>query len=190
MRIWGPGGVSAAAVFALSLFFADSASAVPIYAGSWRVDDAPSWATLPSAYTGQEAAAFLFGGDPGDYVISTVDDNPDNIDFMAWVSTFDSGLLGLCGGQLPCGTKVAQDFKVSTDGVYRSWGDTSALVNDWALGAEFTNYAFIDSAPVLRAFSSFASFNGPAEIPEPATLFLFGSGLVAAGALRRRRRKT
>jgi hypothetical protein len=183
MRVLGPRRISAAAACAVGLLIADSASAVPVYVGSWQVDNGPSWATLPSAYSGQQAAALLFGGNPSDYAISTIDDNPANIDFMAWVSTWGGGKLGLCAGAFPCGTKVAEDFDVSTAGVYRNPGDISAYVNDWAIGPQYTNYVFVDNAPGVTAL------NGVAEIPEPATLVLFGTGLAAAGLLRRRRRR-
>jgi hypothetical protein len=67
---------------------------------------------------------------------------------------------------------VAQDFKVSTGGLYASWGDTSAYVMDWAIGSDYTNYAFIVSNTV----------------PEPASLGLLGLGI--AGLAFARRRKT
>lgn len=131
--------------------------------GSWQVDQGPSWSAVPPAYTGQEAAALLFGGSPSDYWIST---SPNFIDHLAWVSTWG----GACGGTLPCGTKVAEDFKVSTGGLYASPGDTSAYVWDWAQGSTYINYAFsADSA-----------------VPEPGSFLLLGAGL-AAVALRMRR---
>lgn len=55
----------------------------------WNVgmSSAPIWSTsgsnAPLAYTGQEAAALLFGGLREDYAISTVDDNPGNINNLA-----------------------------------------------------------------------------------------------------------
>src|SRR5664280_2067501 len=64
------------------------------YVGSWEVDQGPSWAAIPPAYTGQEAAALLFGGGPSDYVISTVDRNPAHINFDNWVSTNAGGACG------------------------------------------------------------------------------------------------
>ncbi len=62
-----------------------------VYIGSWTVDEGPSWTTDPPAYSGVEAAALLFGGSPGNYVTSTVDSNPGDINFLSWVSTWGEG---------------------------------------------------------------------------------------------------
>ncbi len=123
---------------------------------------------MPASYTGQEAAALLFGGVASDYVISTVDNSVANIDNLTWVSTWG----GACGGSFPCGTKVAENFKISTAGLYQTMGDTSAYVADWAVGAQYTNYAFKV---------------GAAGVPEPAAwaMMLAGFGLVGS-AMRRR----
>ena len=81
------------------------------YVGQWQVDQGPSWNTVPIAYSGVLAAALLFGGTAADYVISTVDSNPANINGLAWVSTWG----GACGGDYPCGTQVADTFVQGTE---------------------------------------------------------------------------
>jgi hypothetical protein len=156
------------AVLLLVFMGSKSYAATLTYVGSWTVDQGPAWSTVPPAYSGQEAAALLFGGSPSDYAISTVSADPADVNFDAWVSTWG----GACGGPFPCGTIFAQNYVVSTGGLYVSPGDTSAYVFDWAQGSQYTNYAFSGYSPV----------------PEPGSLFLLGTGIVAlAGAIRRKR---
>jgi hypothetical protein len=157
-------GTACAAVLSV----ATPAHAAFVFVGSWTVDQGPRWTVVPPAYTGQEAAALLFGGVAGDYAISTIDNLAANIDHLAWVSTWG----GACGGAFPCGTKVGEAFKVSANGLYQSPGDTSAYVNDWAIGAQYTNYAFLIGGAV----------------PEPATWGMMIGGLALVGASMRRRK--
>jgi len=162
-----------AAVFGAALLGASGANAGALYVGSWEVDQGPAWYNQPTAYTGQEAAALLFGGSANDYLISTVNSNPADINGMAWYS-----ILGHGGG-----TQFAQNYVASGSdqccGLYYSGGGyqfndpneaASAYVWDNAQGPEFTNYAFREN------------------VPEPLTISLFSVGLAGAVAMRRRRK--
>jgi len=152
---------------ATALTAAAPALAGPIFVGSWTVDQGPWWDDTSVAYSGQDAAALLFGGSASDYSISTVDDQAADIDHLTWVSTWG----GACAGVFPCGTQVAENFSQSTGGLYLTPGDTSAYVTDWAQGPQYRNFAFRMSAA-----------------PEPASwaLMLGGFGMVG-GAMRRRK---
>lgn len=153
------------------------------YAGSWQVDDGPYWANFlpngPLAYSGQQAAALLFGGNASHYVVSTVDNNPAHINFSAWYS-----VIGYSGNQGNGGSILADDYVSKYLGLY--YGPTvgfptnnplasaSAYVRDNALGSTFTNYAFFASG-----------------VPEPATwaMLLIGFGGIGF-SLRRQRTRT
>ena len=158
---------------AVSAFFLASsvASAAPYtYVGSWQVDDGVFWGEQPLAYSGQEAAALLFGGVASDYAISTVSTLADAINFKAWYS-----ILGVSGGfELP------QDLdQALPSGLYYDGSDyvfdlmtnpASAFVDDNAVGAAFTNYAFRVS-----------------EVPLPATGLLLFAAVVGIAGLSRRK---
>ncbi len=157
-------GAVALAAFAVPA----AANAAVVFVGSWTVDQGPRWPTRPAALTGQEAAALLFGGSASDYVISTIDNTVANIDHLTWVSTWG----GACGGSFPCGTKVAENFKISPTGLYETPGDQSAYVGDWAIGPQFTNYAF-----------------KAGNVPEPAAWAMMLAGFGLVGSAMRRREK-
>lgn len=153
------------------------AQAATIFAGSWRVDQGPNWASSPPngplAHTGQEAAALLFGGNASDYAISTVDALVGNINNSAWYS-----VIGLSGAALRAenySSKYLGQFYGPTSG-YASQDPNaaaSAYVADNARGAQFMNYAFrVDNAPA---------------VPEPATWMMMLVGFGALGAAMRRR---
>ena len=57
------------------------------YVGFFDGLSGPEWTTNPPCYTGQEAAALLFGGVPEDYAISTNSNSvdPNTITFTAWL---------------------------------------------------------------------------------------------------------
>lgn len=162
--------VMAALAAASMMMTVSVAQAAPVFVGSWEVDQGPFWGTQPLAYTGQQAAALLYGGSASDYAISTIDNNAANINFEAWYS-----ILGISGG-----TQFAQDYVAPASsqapGFYYSGAAypfsvtdaASAYVDDNATGARFTNFAF------------------RVDVPEPLTLSLFGAGFAGAVAMRRR----
>jgi PEP-CTERM motif len=152
--------LSLIAVFLISAFQARATTYT--YVGSFAVDAGPSWETSPLAYSGIGAAALLYGGSSSDYVISTVDDNPANINFMA---NYD--------GYAVSEGVFADDFFVGTEGttVYDQQGVMSAYVDDHDDTA--INYVFrVDSV---------------AATPEPGTLALLSTGLLGVAATLRRR---
>ncbi|MBD1202915.1 MAG: VPLPA-CTERM sorting domain-containing protein [Rhodobacteraceae bacterium] len=162
-------GFLAALAAATVLSASDGQAATYDFAGSWMVEDGPFWADQPLAYTGQEAAALLFGGAPGDYVISTIDALVANINFKAWYS-----ILGVPGG-----FELAQDLdQALPSGLYYDGASfirglmtnpASSFVWDNAQGVEYTNYAFRVS-----------------EVPLPAAGFLLIGALGGLVLLRRR----
>jgi len=151
-----------------------------VYVGSWEVDQGPFFGDFPPAYSGQQAAALLFGDSPSDYVISTVSNQVADINDSNWISTYSGAYnLGIPGCETwPCGTVVADDYVVSDGGLYDQEGDTSAYVYDNAVDGAFsyTNYAFVDES----------TLNSP--VPEPSSLLLLGSGILGLTCLMRRKR--
>jgi hypothetical protein len=128
------------------------------------------WESNPTVYSGVEAAAFLFGGSPSDYAISTIDDNPANINNLAYLDGWaDTQYLV---------TPQSETFKLDTGapGYNEPFGGPaySALVFDH--GPDFPNarnYAFRVS-------------NGVPEHTGFLTLGLAGLSLGAASRFRRR----
>ena len=163
----------------VTLPFAGSTHAALIFVGAWDVADlqAPLWDDPfprgPLAYTGQEAAAYLFGGNPGDYTISTVDDTVANINNMAWYDIIGFG-----------GAIFAQDYFNKYLGLYYGPGDSfdrtingaaSAFVRDNLSQGVERNYAFKDDGV-------------PVPAPSALSLLLVGFALLCAAASRRRTR--
>ena len=157
-----------ALVFAIALSPAAHAASY-VFVGSWFVDQGPSWSAVDQngnfttpVYSGLEAAAFLFGGSPTDYAISTVSSQVSDINFKAWMDGWaDSFTYGTSGTPAPQNLHI----DINNDGLYATpfalGAAYSALVMDHSLHLQ--NFAF-------RAFDV-------AQTPLPAALPLFGTGL-------------
>jgi hypothetical protein len=118
------------ALIALLGFFIQPAKATTYtYVGDWAVDQGQSWRLDPPAYSGQEAAALLFGGTASEYVISTAGSSVNSINFSNWVDTYSGS------------AQIVPDNYVISDGHYDTPGDTSAYVFDH--GVSDVNYAFL-----------------------------------------------
>ncbi len=162
-----------------------SAASATIYTfvGSWLVGDGPVWTSNPSVYSGQDAAAFLFGGAAGDYAISTIDNDPLNIDHLAFLDGWGDtqylsnpqsesySLTNGTGYNDPYGGPSYSAYVLDHTCFNRYGNGGAACEGD---GTQYRNYAF-------RA-------DGGA-VPEPATwgLMILGFGLSGV-ALRSRRR--
>lgn len=163
--------LAAATLVALSVGAADAATYT--YVGSWNVyDDATeSWGgtpTGPLAYTGQEAAALLFGGNANNYVISTINDLVADIDFNAWYDVIGFGKALFAQDY---SNKYLDQFYGPTSGYSNDVnGAASALIRDNLSGNGAVNYAFTVSA-----------------VPLPAAGWMLLAGLGGIAAMRRRK---
>jgi hypothetical protein len=160
---------------------AGGTSASPVYSfvGSWIVGDGPVWTSNPPVYSGQDAAAFLFGGNASDYVTSTIDNTVPNINFRTFLDGWGNTTFLV--------SPAPDTYSLSSNGGgYNQFPSFSAYVLDHTcsnrysnpgqgcqgFGTQYVNYAFRDIN---------------AAVPEPMTMILGGTGLLALGYVGRKR---
>ncbi|WP_028862056.1 PEP-CTERM sorting domain-containing protein [Psychromonas aquimarina] len=141
--------------------------AVPLFVGSYQVNDGPWWTTNPDVYSATEAAALIFGGSDTDYFISIIDSlDYTTITHTGWYDgwgehsgmEFDENYsldVGNDGYQFPSATNSAR----------------SAYVHD-GLNDSFVNYVWTSDV----------------NVPEPAGIALLGLGLLGVGFSIRKRK--
>lgn len=111
------------------------------YVGSFNTSDGPDWTTNPPALSAVQAAAFIFGGSPSDYVISTDPNTTDplTITHTAWATTW-----GVSGCQ-----EVAEDYFLDLGAPgYNDPGGTSTAISAYVTdNCTFgnTNYVWLAS---------------------------------------------
>lgn len=141
-----------------------------VYVGSWFVDEGPTWGDNPPVYSGQEAAALLFGGSASDYAISTNGSDVSQINFSAFYDGWADP--DTCGYNGPCSQSMHVD--VDGDGYAYPFGEGnaySAYVSDH--GVHLQNFAF-------RVVGG--------AVPEPSAWALMILGFGVVGAAKRQRR--
>jgi hypothetical protein len=171
---------------AVVLGAAGVANAAPTYTyvGSWIVGDGPVWTDNPSVYSGQSAAAFLFGGTPDQYVTSTVDSNVANINFRTFLDGW---------GDTQYLTNPQSDtFSLSSNGGgYNQFPAYSAFVLDHTCDNRYDNLSQACSGDGTQYVNyAFRVTDVPGnDVPEPVSIALFGAGLAGVGYTRRKKIK-
>ncbi|MEO7716913.1 MAG: PEP-CTERM sorting domain-containing protein [Capsulimonas sp.] len=173
----------ALAGIAVTLLAAPSAHAAYVFVGSWDLGtvgggyDNPGnpyiWSNNSQVFTGQEAAAALFGGNASDYAISTVDADAAHINHLTFVDGWGDTQYLYNPASETFSVDMGAPGYSDPGGVGSSY---SALVTDHAPfegSGSFVNYAF----------------RNVSAVPEPSTnaVMMLG-GLTVLGMVFLRRR--
>lgn len=121
------------------------------YVGSYSVGDGPDAASNPIVYSGQSAAALLFGGNASDYAISTNGTDPIDINFRAYAD--GRSVDGVTGADIPStgflGNPAWEGYSLSINnnggtvtGYSSAYYAYSAFVRDNTVPGEYVNYVF------------------------------------------------
>lgn len=143
------------------------------YVGLFDGLDGPNNGTNPPCYTGQEAAALLFGGSPTDYVTSTNPSttDPNTITFTAWMVTWGVGGWA----------EYAQDYKVDVLPLGYSLPSGS--------GNATSAYVWDNPPPPGSSITHVWRVVAPAQIPISNWAIFFGIFLIGLFVIFRFRRR-
>jgi hypothetical protein len=175
--------LSVALVVTLGAIGAVQANPTYTYVGSWVVGDGGRWSDNPTVFSGQSAAAFLFGGTPDQYVTSTVDSDVANINFLTFLDGWgDSTYLH---------TPQSDTFSLSSNGGgYNQPPAYSAYVLDHTCNNRYSDLSQSCSGDGTQYVNYAFRVNAPAnDVPEPASLALFGAGVAGVAYARRKKAK-
>lgn len=144
------------------------------YVGSWSVGDGADWMTNPPVYSGQDAAALLFGGVASNYAISTLGSDPSLINFRAQVDGYLDDTYLHNGGET-----VSERYKLDTGG--------SGYNSNPGFGTAYSAYVRDHSGPNDPDTKNYAFRISGATVPEPASWAMMLIGFGGVGAVMRRR---
>jgi hypothetical protein len=161
-----------------------AAAATYTYVGNWYVGDGEVWTNNPAVYSGQEAAALLFGGVASDYAISTIDSNPLNINFSAFVDGW--------GDDQYLNTPVSQSYSLDLGNPgYNDPAGTGTAYSAFVLDHSCDNrYSNPNEGCTSNVRGLNFAFRINSAVPEPATWAMMLVGFGAVGVAARRRRST
>jgi len=166
---------------------AASAATVYTYVGSWSLgSNGQVWTSNPAVYTGQQAAAFLFGGNAADYAISTKGIDAALIDFSAWLDGW--GDPTTYAGD---GTPAAQNFSLDSTGLgYNGCAIANTNCGGSAYSALILDHFYGYGGPNNDTYINYAFkvTNTPSTVPVPAAGGLLVLAMGAIGAVRARRK--